>query len=53
VTQDNSFFIYDSVRNIHSHYKMNIYEFPEYQVKFLFYIILIIQILNGYIVINV
>ncbi|ORX44346.1 hypothetical protein BCR36DRAFT_415106 [Piromyces finnis] len=30
VTQDNSFLIYDSVKNIHTHYKMNIYEFPEY-----------------------
>jgi len=31
VTQDNSFFIYDSVRNIHTHYPMNIHELPEYQ----------------------
>ncbi|ORX87079.1 hypothetical protein BCR32DRAFT_240521 [Anaeromyces robustus] len=31
VTQDNSFFAYDSVRNIHTHYPMNIHELPEYQ----------------------
>jgi hypothetical protein len=31
VAQENLFFAYDSVRNIHTHYPMNIHELPEYQ----------------------
>jgi len=31
VAQENTFFIYDSIRNIHTHYPMNIHELPEYQ----------------------
>jgi len=31
VAQENSFFAYDSVKNIHNHYPMNIHELPEYK----------------------